>query len=66
MHALTNLREELLAELSHTPLALLAVTAGWGRWLELRFPGPARRVAGRVWASCFPLIGVILLLYREA
>jgi putative copper resistance protein D len=66
MHAVTNLREELLAELSHTPLALLAVTAGWARWLELRFPGSARQTAARIWPICFALIGVVLLLYREA
>jgi len=66
MHAVTNLKEELLAELSHTPLALLAVTAGWARWLELRFPGPARRFAAGIWPVCFALIGVVLLFYREA
>jgi copper resistance protein D len=65
-HALTNLQEESLAELSHIPLALLAVTAGWARWLDLRFPGPARRTAARIWPVCFALIGVVLLLYREA
>jgi putative copper resistance protein D len=66
MHAITNTQEELLAELSHTPLALLAVTAGWARWLDVRFPGPARRIAARIWPVCFALIGVVLLLYREA
>ncbi|MBV8552112.1 MAG: CopD family protein [Acidobacteriaceae bacterium] len=66
MHGVTNIRDELLAELSHTPLALLAVTAGWARWLDLRFPGPAHRVAARIWPVCFALIGVVLLLYREA
>jgi len=65
-HALSNLKEELLAELSHIPLALLAVTAGWARWLDLRFPGPGRKIAARVWPVCFALIGVVLLLYREA
>jgi copper resistance protein D len=66
MHAVTNLKEELLAELSHTPLALLAVTAGWARWLDLRFPGPARKAAAGIWPICLGLIGVVLLLYREA
>ena len=66
MHAIANLEEELLAELSHTPLALLAVAAGWTRWLDLRFPGPAREMAARIWPVCFALIGVVLLLYREA
>ena len=66
MHGVTNLREELLAELSHTPLAILAVTAGWARWLDLRFPGSERQTAARIWPVCFALIGVVLLLYREA
>ncbi len=66
MHAVANLKEELLAELTHTPLALLAVTAGWARWLDLRFPGPTRKSAAHIWPVCFALIGVVLLLYREA
>jgi putative copper resistance protein D len=66
MHALTNLQEESLTELSHIPLALLAVVVGWARWLELRFPGPALQTATRMWPVCFALIGVVLLLYREA
>jgi putative copper resistance protein D len=66
MHAVNNSQEESLAELSHTPLALLAVTAGWARWLELRFSGPGRQTAARIWPVCFALIGVVLLLYREA
>ncbi len=37
-HSLGNLKEEVLAELSHIPLAILAVTLGWSRWLELRLP----------------------------
>jgi putative copper resistance protein D len=65
-HALANVKEELLAELSHVPLALLAVAAGWARWLELRFPKSWSMLPGRVWPVCFVLIGVVLLLYREA
>lgn len=65
-HSLANIKEELLAELSHVPLAIFAVAAGWARWLELRLPGPGTAIAGRVWPVCFVLIGAILLLYREA
>jgi putative copper resistance protein D len=65
-HAVTNLQEESLTELSHLPLALFAVTAGWARWLDLRLPGPARIMAARTWPVSFLLIGVVLLLYREA
>ncbi len=65
-HTLTNVKEEVLGELSHVPMALLAVTAGWSRWLELRLSGERRSVAGHIWPVCFALIGVVLLLYREA
>ncbi len=65
-HALNDLREEFLIELSHLPLAFFAVLAGWSRWLELRLPSPPRLIAARIWPPCFVAIGVILLLYREA
>ncbi len=66
-HSLGNLKEEVLAELSHIPLAVLAVTAGWSRWLELRLPSEnqTRNVLARVWPLCLALIGVVLLNYRE-
>jgi putative copper resistance protein D len=66
-HSLGNLKEEVLAELSHIPLAILAVTAGWSRWLELRLPAEnqARGVMARAWPLCIALIGVVLLNYRE-
>jgi putative copper resistance protein D len=66
-HALGNIKEEVLAELSHIPLAILAVTAGWSRWLELRLPSEnrTRHALARVWPLCIFLIGVALLNYRE-
>ncbi len=66
-HSLGNLKEEVLAELSHIPLAILAVTAGWSRWLELRLPAEnqTRNVMARLWPVCIALIGVVLLNYRE-
>jgi len=66
-HSLGNLKEEVLAELSHIPLAILAVTAGWSRWLELRLPSEnqTRNAMARLWPLCFVLIGVVLLNYRE-
>jgi putative copper resistance protein D len=66
-HSLGNLKEELLAELSHIPIAILAVTAGWSRWLELRLPSEnqARNAMARLWPLCIALIGVVLLNYRE-
>ena len=65
-HSLTNVREELLAELSHVPLAIFGIAAGWARWLELRLPGKDRQIPATVWPVCFSLVGVVLLLYRES
>jgi putative copper resistance protein D len=65
-HAISNVKDQLLIEMSHTPLALAGIGAGWARWLELRADGSVRRVAGWVWPVCFLLVGAILLLYREA
>ena len=65
-HALGNINEELLIELSHLPLAIFAVAAGWSRWLELRLAGPQRQFVAWIWPVCFVLIGVVLLNYREA
>jgi copper resistance protein D len=67
-HALSNIKEELLAELSHTPLAVLGITAGWARWLELRLPeeNSSRKYLAWVWPVCFILVGFILLDYHEA
>jgi len=62
-HSLGNVKEEFLAELSHTPLAILAVVAGWSRWLEVRH---SPRLVRWIWPACFILIGAILMNYREA
>ena len=64
-HAMLNVKQEFLTEVSHASLGLLALAAGWGRWLELRLPPPEDRLPGRLWAVAFSLIGVLLLLYRE-
>src|ERR1017187_5653462 len=34
-HAITNVKENLLVELSHVPMGLIAVFAGWARWLAV-------------------------------
>jgi len=66
-HALGNVKEELLIEYTHAPLALLGVAAGWSRWLEVRLPGTAAaRRASWIWPISFALVGVLLILYREA
>ena len=64
-HQISNVKEQLLIEITHTPLALAGVTAGWARWLELRLDGRPARFAGWVWPWAIFLCGVILLSYRE-
>lgn len=67
-HGVSNVKQELLVELSHTSLAIFAVIAGWARWLEIRLPSenPTRKYFSWVWPVCFILIGVILMDYHEA
>jgi copper resistance protein D len=66
-HSIGNIKEELLVEMSHTPIALLGATAGWSRWLELRLPEQKEsRLASYVWPVCLILVGLVLLNYRES
>jgi len=64
-HSLVSTKEELLIELSHVPLALLGLLAGWSRWLEVGLPAKQSRFVSLIWPLCLVLSGVILLLYRE-
>ncbi|HZS56373.1 MAG TPA: CopD family protein [Bryobacteraceae bacterium] len=64
-HSLGNVKEELLAEVSHTGIAIFAIIAAVTRWLQLRLPQQPP-VLGSIWAACFVLIGVLLTFYREA
>jgi copper resistance protein D len=64
-HAMFNLKDEFLAEVTHAPLGILGALIGWGRWLELRLPG-AGRGPGWLWTLGLIAIGLILLVYREA
>jgi len=64
-HAITNVKENLLVELSHVPMGVMAVFAGWARWLELRLPPKDRAIPSWIWPVCFILIGAMLLNYRE-
>jgi putative copper resistance protein D len=63
-HAMFNLKDEFLTEVTHAPLGILGAFAGWGRWLELRLPA-AGRGPGWIWRGCFTAVGLILLFYRE-
>jgi putative copper resistance protein D len=64
-HAISNVKENLLVELSHVPMGVIAVFAGWSRWLELRLPEKDRAIPSWIWPICFVLIGAGLLNYRE-
>jgi putative copper resistance protein D len=65
-HSLGNSKDEFFAELSHLPLAVLAVWAGWSRWLEIRLGHKAcSEAVAWIWPVCFLLIGAILTGYRE-
>ena len=64
-HGTAYVKEESLAELSHMPMGVLGVMAGWSRWLELRLPAEDRTIPSWVWPVCFVLIGVGLVNYRE-
>ena len=35
-HAISNVKEQLLIEITHVPLALCGITAGWARWRSRR------------------------------
>jgi copper resistance protein D len=63
-HAMFNLKDEFLAEVTHAPLGILGAFAGWGRWLELRLPEAGRWPAW-AWRGCFTAVGLLLLFYRE-
>ena len=63
-HAVFNLKEAFLMEVTHAPIGILGAVAGWARWLELRLP-EARRFAGRLWPACLTAIGLLLLFYSE-
>jgi copper resistance protein D len=66
-HAPSDMTEDLLASLTHTPIALVGATAGWTRWLELRLPpGRSSKIAGRAWPLLLAAAGLILLNYRES
>jgi len=65
-HSLGNVKEEFLVELSHIPLGIAAVIAGWMRWLEIRLPDKSLRLVSWIWPICFVVIGSVLICYRES
>ena len=65
-HSIANVKEVLLQEMTHLPLAVFAIWSGWTRWLELRLEdGRAKVIAGWLWPAFFCMTALTLLLYRE-
>ena len=70
-HSMGNVKDEMLAEMTHTPIALLGATAGMSRWLELRLSREngewkVVKAASWVWPICLILVGIVLMDYRES
>lgn len=66
-HGLSNVKDETLADITHTGIAVFGVLGGWARWLELRLPNSrVARAAKWVWPGCLALVGLLLLDYRES
>jgi len=65
-HASLNLKTEFLTEVTHIPLALLGISIGWSRWLELRLAAPGHRLPGWLASVALALVGVVLIFYRES
>lgn len=63
-HAMVSLKEEFLVEVTHTPLGVLSVLAGWARWYEVRGVGSSAPAAW-LWRACLVAVGALLLTYRE-
>jgi putative copper resistance protein D len=63
-HAVFDVKEAFLMEVTHAPIGILGAFAGWARWLELRLPDPGPW-PGRVWSACLTAVGVLLLVYSE-
>ncbi|MBI2255662.1 MAG: CopD family protein [Proteobacteria bacterium] len=64
-HSIANVKELLLIEMTHMPIAILGIWAAWTRWLELRLDGKGRVICGWLWPTFFCLVGIVLILYRE-
>ena len=64
-HELNDAKSSFLMELTHLPMGLVVLVAGWTRWLELRLPSAEGHRAGRWWGPSLVALGVLLIFYRE-
>jgi putative copper resistance protein D len=65
-HEVSNAKSLFLMEITHLPLGLVSLVAGWARWLELRLPSVSGAGPGHVWGPALCLFGLLLTFYREA
>ena len=65
VHEVGDARSAFLMELTHLPLGLVILVAGWARWLELRLPPAQGARHGRLWGPALALFGLLLVFYRE-
>ncbi len=59
-------KSSYLVQVTHVAMGVFAVLLAAGRWLELRLPGPAGRLAGTASGVAMLLVALVLLFYREA
>jgi putative copper resistance protein D len=64
-HALANVKEQLLIEITHVPLALAVIVAAWSRWIQVRLDGPPARIAAWIWPVALVVASLSLLFYQE-
>ena len=65
VHEVSDSKTAFFMELSHLPLGLVSLLAGWSRWLELRLPPAGSGGPGRIWGPALAVFGLLLILYRE-
>jgi putative copper resistance protein D len=65
VHEVGDAKSAFLMELTHLPLGLVILVAGWARWLELRLPPAQGAKHGRLWGPALALFGLLLVFYRE-
>lgn len=66
VHQVNVTKTGFFMELTHLPLGLVALLAGWARWLELRLAPAHTSWSGRLWAPALVVFGLLLVFYREA
>jgi putative copper resistance protein D len=65
VHELSDSKSAFFMEISHLPMGLLSLLAGWSRWLELRLPPAEAGGPGWIWGPAFAVFGLLLIQYRE-